>query len=72
MIQPLSIDIIQKNYQADLNWRMRRRSQVTTIWVEQGINAWMIAAGIEDGRLLRSVSKSGKVSRDTLSDLVGS
>jgi hypothetical protein len=28
----------------------------------------MIAAGIEDGRLLRSVSKSGKVNRDTLSD----
>ena len=28
----------------------------------------MTAAGIEDGRLLRSVSKSGKVNRDTLSD----
>jgi hypothetical protein len=28
----------------------------------------MIAAGIEDGRLLRSVSKSGEVNRDTLSD----
>jgi integrase len=28
----------------------------------------MIATGIEDGRLLRSVSKSGKVNRDTLSD----
>jgi hypothetical protein len=26
------------------------------------------AAAIEDGRLLRSVSKSGKVNRDTLSD----
>ena len=26
----------------------------------------MTAAGIEDGRLLRSVSKSGKVNRDTL------
>jgi adenine-specific DNA-methyltransferase len=38
------------------------------IWVKQGINAWMTAAGIEDGRLLRSVSKSGKVNRDTLSD----
>jgi integrase len=35
---------------------------------DNGINAWMIAAGIEDGRLLRSVSKSGKVNRDTLSD----
>jgi hypothetical protein len=38
------------------------------IWVKHGINAWMTAAGIEDGRLLRSVSKSGKVNRDTLSD----
>jgi toxin HigB-1 len=28
----------------------------------------MTAAGIEDGRLLRSVSKSGKINRDTLSD----
>jgi integrase len=28
----------------------------------------MTAAGIEDGRRLRSVSKSGKVNRDTLSD----
>ncbi|HTF67751.1 MAG TPA: site-specific integrase [Edaphobacter sp.] len=28
----------------------------------------MTAAGIEDGRLLRSVSKSGKVNRDRLSD----
>jgi len=38
------------------------------IWIKQGINAWMTAAGIEDGRPLRSVSKSGKVNRDTLSD----
>jgi len=30
-------------------------------WVKQGINAWMIAARIEDGRLLRSISKGGKV-----------
>jgi integrase len=36
--------------------------------VKQGIDAWMTAAKIEDGRLLRSVSKSGKVNRDTLSD----
>jgi integrase len=28
----------------------------------------MTAAGIEDGRLLRSVSKSGKINRDTFSD----
>jgi integrase len=28
----------------------------------------MMAAGIEDGRLLRSVSKSGKINGDSLSD----
>jgi hypothetical protein len=32
------------------------------------INAWMTAASIEDGGLLRSISKSGKVNGDTLSD----
>jgi hypothetical protein len=37
------------------------------IWVNQGINAWMTAAGIEEGRLLRSISKSGKIHRETLS-----
>jgi hypothetical protein len=44
------------------------RTVAIPIWVKQGINAWMTAAGIEDGRLLRSVSKSGKINRDTLSD----
>jgi hypothetical protein len=46
----------------------RVRTVAIPIWVKQGIDAWMTAAGIEDGRLLRSVSKSGKVNRDTLSD----
>jgi integrase len=41
-------------------------SSTLPIWVKQGIDAWM--AGIEDVRLLRSVSKSGKVNRDSLSD----
>jgi integrase len=54
---------------ADLEGKGRRiRTVAIPIWVKQGINAWMAAAGIEDGRLLRSVSKSGKVNRDTLSD----
>jgi integrase len=35
--------------------------------VKQGINAWMTAAGIEDGRLLRSISKGGKLG-ESLSD----
>ena len=30
MIQPLDISSIQKNYQADLNWRLRRHPQITT------------------------------------------
>jgi hypothetical protein len=30
MVQPLSIEQIQKNYQADLNWRMRRHPQWTS------------------------------------------
>jgi integrase len=54
---------------ADLEGKERRvRTVAIPIWVKQGINAWMTAAGIEDGRLLRSVSKGGKVNRETLSD----
>jgi hypothetical protein len=46
----------------------RIRTVAIPIWFKHGINAWMTAAGIEDGRLLRSVSKSGKINRDSLSD----
>ena len=54
---------------ADLEGRGRRiRTVAIPIWVKLGIDAWRTAAGIEDGRLLRSVSKSGKVNRETLSD----
>jgi integrase len=54
---------------ADLEGKGRRiRTVAIPIWVKHGINAWMTAASIEDGRLLRSVSKSGKINRDTLSD----
>jgi integrase len=53
---------------ADLEGKGRRiRTVAIPVWVKQGINAWMTAAGIEDGRLLRSVSKGGKVG-DSLSD----
>src|SRR6195952_648258 len=53
---------------ADLEGKGRRiRTVAIPIWVKQGINAWMIAAAIEDGRLLRSVSKGGKVG-ENLSD----
>jgi integrase len=54
---------------ADLEGKGRRiRTVAIPIWVKQGINAWRTAAGIEDGRLLRSISKSGKANRETLSD----
>jgi integrase len=54
---------------ADLEGKGRRiRTVAIQIWVKQGINAWMTAARIEDGRLLLSISKSGKINRDTLSD----
>ena len=47
---------------ADLEGKGRRiRTVAVPAWVKQGINAWMIAARIEDGRLLRSISKGGKV-----------
>jgi integrase len=54
---------------ADLEGKVRRiRTLATPIRVKQGINAWMTASGIEDGLLFRSISKSGKVNRETLSD----
>jgi integrase len=47
---------------ADLEGKGRRiRTVAVPVWVKQGINAWMTATGIEDGRLLRSISKGGKV-----------
>lgn len=39
----------------------RIRTVAVPIWVKQGINAWMTAAKIEDGRLLRPLSKTGKI-----------
>ncbi len=54
---------------ADLEGKGRRvRTVAIPVWVKQGINAWMAAAGIEDGRLLRRVSKSGKKQGIGLSD----
>jgi len=47
---------------ADLEGKGRRvRTVAIPVWVKQGINAWMTAAGVEEGRLLRAVSKGGKV-----------
>jgi hypothetical protein len=53
---------------ADLEGKGRRiRTVAVPIWVKKGIGAWMTEAEIDKGRLLRSVSKSGKVNRDSLS-----
>jgi hypothetical protein len=53
----------------DLVGKGRRiRTVAVPIWVKQGINAWMMAAKIEDGRLLRPLSKSGKILGDSLGD----
>ena len=50
---------------ADLEGKGRRiRTVAIPIWVKQRIDAWMTAAGIEDDRLLRSISKSGVINRD--------
>jgi len=62
----LDIDTIQLRegrwVLADLEGKGRRvRTVAIPAWVKQGINAWMNAAGVEDGRLLRAVTKGGKV-----------
>ncbi len=54
---------------ADLEGKGRRvRTVAVPIWVKQAINAWMTAAAIEDGRLLRSIRKGGKKIGNGLSD----
>jgi integrase len=46
----------------------RVRTVAVPIWVKQGIEAWMTAAKIEQGRLLRPLSKSGKILGEELGD----
>jgi integrase len=46
----------------------RIRTVALPIWVKQGIDAWLAAAMIEKGRLLRPLSKSGKMVGDELGD----
>jgi len=53
---------------ADLEGKGRRvRTVAVPVWVKQGVNAWMSAGGIEDGPLLRSITKGGKLGK-SLSD----
>ena len=46
----------------------RVRTVAVPIWVKQGIDVWMAAAKIEKGRLLRPLSKSGKILGEGLGD----
>jgi len=47
---------------ADLEGKGRRiRTVAIPLWVKGGIDAWMSASGIEEGRLLRSIRKGGKL-----------
>jgi len=46
----------------------RIRTVAVPIWVKQGIDAWTAAAKIDKGRLLRPISKSGKIVGDELGD----
>src|SRR5260370_15328189 len=54
---------------ADLEGKGRRiRTVAIPIWVQQGVDGGTTVTGIDKGRLLRSVSKRGKVNRDTRTD----
>ena len=54
---------------ADLEGKGRRiRTVAIPVWVKKGIDAWQEATGIDDGRLLRSVGKNGKVWGESLND----
>lgn len=68
----LTVDKIQMRENrwvvADLRGKGGRiRTVAIPVWVKQGINAWQAAAGVEEGPLLRSVNKKGKVG-ESLSD----
>ena len=54
---------------ADLRGKGNRvRTVAVPVWVKQAINAWQGAAGLEEGRLFRSVRKGGKKIGASLSD----
>jgi integrase len=54
---------------ADLRGKGGRvRTVAIPLWVKKAIDRWMVAAKIEKGRLLRPLSKSGKVIGDELGD----
>jgi integrase len=65
-------DIVDREGRAvivDLVGKGRRvRTVAVPHWVKQSVNQWTAAAGITEGPLLRSVSKSGKVGETGLGD----
>jgi Phage integrase family len=44
------------------------RTVAIPVWVKNAINAWQTASKIEDGRLLRPLSKSGRILGEELGD----
>ncbi len=46
----------------------RIRTVAVPVWVKQGINVWLAATKIEEGRLFRSVKKGGKKIGGSLGD----
>jgi integrase len=46
----------------------RVRTVAIPVWVKNAINAWQTAAKIEDGRLLRPLSRSGRILGEELGD----
>jgi hypothetical protein len=46
----------------------RIRTVTVPIWIKQAIETWITAASIDKGRLLRPLSKSGKIVSDELGD----
>ena len=54
---------------ADLKGKGGRvRTVAVPVWIKQAIDAWLVASGIEAGRLLRSIRKGGKKIGENLSD----
>lgn len=46
----------------------RIRTVALPVWVKEGVNAWLAAAKIKEGRLLRPISKAAKLNGNELSD----
>ncbi len=48
---------------ADFEGKRRTRTVVTSVWVKHRINAWISAARIEEGPLMRSTAEGGRVGK---------